>query len=318
MDDFLLVLPRKDLYYFDKIDTNRINVRYTYRKINIFKRLIRKIDLILIQRFHIYLKSFNSFVCRMCYDNDILKSIKNNTGVAILDYCVRDDLLLFIKCYSVKNLFFLIWNTLDDVDINRYEKFIDKNNIYSYSYEDSEKYELNHFNDFYLVDYPMIIPTDFDYDMYFMGSDKNRGSILERFINLVNNRYSFKCQLYINKNCFNFPHVNGIEYFSEYMKFDDYIDNVFRSNCLVDFNNHYNITYRTIEAIIFKKKYITNNKKIIHMDIYNPNNILVFDENTSIDEIEQFLSLPLVDIDKKIIEKYDIYYTYDCFKKKVK
>ena len=40
------------------------------------------------------------------------------------------------------------------------------------------------------------------------------------------------------------------------------------------------------------------------------------DNNVTIEEIDKFLSLPYIKVDRSILEKYDFYHTYDLFKKK--
>lgn len=317
MNKLLLVLPKKDLYYFNHIDENKINVSYTYKKLNWFAKIIRKMDLILIHRLHINISFLNKYVCKLCYDKKIIQSIKNDSGIAILDYYLGEDLLLLVKKLKCKKFYLLIWNALDDYTIAKYKKYIDCEHIYSYSYEDCKKYGLNHFNDFYLTDYPIVVPDTCDYDMYFMGSDKNRNNLLESFIKTIEGNFSYEFELYVPNLGELKNKINGISYFDEYMPFDEYIKKIIRSRCLLDLNNHYNITYRTIEAVIFKKKYITNNTKILSMDLYNPNNMFVINDETTADDIYEFMAKPFVEIDKSIIEKYDVYYTYNLFNAKV-
>ena len=63
---------------------------------------------------------------------------------------------------------------------------------------------------------------------------------------------------------------------------------------------------RCIEALFMKKKIITNNRAIVQYDFYNKNNILLLNmDQISIENIKKFLSLPYVDIDYKITQKYE-------------
>jgi hypothetical protein len=52
------------------------------------------------------------------------------------------------------------------------------------------------------------------------------------------------------------------------------------------------------------------------MDFYNPNNIFIADDNTTLEDIEEFLNLPYIEIDRSILERYDFYNAYNIFKKK--
>ena len=313
MDNFLLSLPKEGLYYFDKIDKNKINVAFTYKKNNLIKRLIRKIDLLLI-KFH--LSFFNRFVCKACYDRKIYEAVIKDSGLAILDYGVEEDLLLLAKKRKCKNFFLLIWNTLNDESVKRYSKYLDKSHIFSYSFEDCQKYSLQHFNDFYLIDYPVKSSKE-SIDMFYLGSDKNRIDFLQNFSLLIKDTFVFEFDVFTHDKTKR-NGKNGITYINEYIKFDDYLRKVISSKCLIDFNNHNNITFRTIESMIFRKKYITNNALIGKMDFYNPNNILIINEKTSINDVKEFMSKKYVPIPRNILLNYDIYTVYDFFKAKVR
>ncbi|CXF57553.1 CpsH [Streptococcus pneumoniae] len=58
-----------------------------------------------------------------------------------------------------------------------------------------------------------------------------------------------------------------------------------------------------MESIFYKKKLITNNKKIINYDFYHPNNILVWEEGKDI-KLDEFIQKPYVQLEKDIIDRY--------------
>ena len=300
MDDFLLSLPKEHAYYFDLIDRSRINVAFTVKDLNFFCRAARKINAALL-RMHV--SCFNGIVCRLCYDKKIVRAIKKDTGIAMLDFGVREDLLKLVKRKKCRNFYLLAWNALDDDAVRLFKKYLPDSRIYSYSLQDAEKYGLGRFNDFYLIDY--------------LGSDKNRLGFLRDFAAMIGKEYSYEFDVYVGKNGDRKVDGDGITYLTDYVSFDDYIKKVNASKCLVDFNNHFNITFRTIESMIFGKKYITNNPEIVKMDFYNENNILVVDGNTTIGDVRAFMEKDLVPVPRSILEKYDIYTAYDLFKSKV-
>ena len=140
--------------------------------------------------------------------------------------------------------------------------------------------------------------------------------LMENFVNQIGSKYSFQFDIYTEFLDENKKGNKLFNYFSKYIPFEEYLNRVFESKCLIDFNTTTNITFRTLESMIFEKKYISNNQKLKKMDFYNPNNMLIIDNNVTIEEIDKFLSLPYIKVDRSILEKYDFYHTYDLFKKK--
>lgn len=78
------------------------------------------------------------------------------------------------------------------------------------------------------------------------------------------------------------------------------------SDVLVDILNnvHNGLSFRTFEAIKLKKKLITNNPSIKKYDFYNPNNILVLENDMNYDVIPDFLNLEYEELPTEIYEKY--------------
>lgn len=77
-----------------------------------------------------------------------------------------------------------------------------------------------------------------------------------------------------------------------------------KSKILVDYtaDDQTGLTMRTIESIGYKCKLITNNKEIIHTDIYNPDNVYVYD-------IDKF-NIPDKFINTPYKEIYNVQYYY--------
>lgn len=314
MNEFLMALPKKGQYYFDKIDVSKVNIAYT-RKENcktIFK-VIRRINIKLIK--HGLIPLFNKKVCYKVYDKKIVDAIVFDTGLAILDSFVDYDLLYLIKKTKPKKMNLLIWNPIDDNEANFFKRFVPLNQINSYSEDESKMYNFKYFNDFYLIDYPYQ-EKKVVRDFYFLGRNKDRMGLIETFANLIKGKYSYQFDIYVKEEKKIDMSNQLFNYFSEYIPFPEYLNRVFESRCLIDFNTTTNITFRTLESLIFKKKYISNNQRLKEMDFYNPNNIFIADDNTTLEDIEEFLNLPYIEIDRSILERYDFYNAYNIFKKK--
>ncbi|WP_055448898.1 hypothetical protein [Lacinutrix mariniflava] len=65
------------------------------------------------------------------------------------------------------------------------------------------------------------------------------------------------------------------------------------------------LTFRVFEALGLQKKLITTNKDIVNFDFYNPNNILLLDEN-NFEISDEFVNSPYQEVDEAILKKYRI------------
>ncbi len=70
--------------------------------------------------------------------------------------------------------------------------------------------------------------------------------------------------------------------------------------------DHNGLIFRIFEALAMQKKIITTNKSIREYDFYNPNNILVLDENTKITINPDFLTTPYEPLSNEIYHKYAV------------
>ena len=81
-----------------------------------------------------------------------------------------------------------------------------------------------------------------------------------------------------------------------------------QSNCMLDIapiQKHKGLTFRVFEAMGLHKKIITNNPDIANYDFYNPQNILIINEN-NIDIPNSFLSSEYQSVPDEIYQKYTI------------
>ena len=311
MDSFVFSLPKEGAYYFDKLDTNRVNIVYTYQKRNIFWRVLRKLNNKLLKA---RVTILNRLVCNIFYDKKIINAVKNCSGAAILDTGVGEDLLLCVKKNKCPNFYLIIWNSVKEKDAFMYLKYLNKNQIYSYSESDSGKYGFHFINDFYLIDYP-IEDVPIERDMFYLGADKNRHGLLDDFLQMIKNDFTYKFLIYTeNKKTDNKD--GGIIYFNKPISYQEYVRMILESRCLVDFNHHSNISFRTLEAMVFHKKYITNNEFIRNRDFYNPSNILIVNKDTTVKDIAEFMKCEYIPVPREIMERYDFYHIYNFFKEK--
>lgn len=87
--------------------------------------------------------------------------------------------------------------------------------------------------------------------------------------------------------------------------FTENIKKAQQSSVLVDFviQQHQGLSFRTFEALGYRKKLITTNPEVARYDFYHPHNIHIWD-GQNLDGIREFLALPYHELPPHIYEKY--------------
>ena len=125
----------------------------------------------------------------------------------------------------------------------------------------------------------------YDYDGIFIGKNKSRLHLLERIYTLFDHPF-----FYVVKEGNENSEIIDLK--DKQMPYDDYLQLVGRSRSVIEvlYADNADFSLRTMEALFYQKKLITNNKLILFADFYNEQNIFVLNENTTKEEIRDFLS----------------------------
>lgn len=103
---------------------------------------------------------------------------------------------------------------------------------------------------------------------------------------------------------------NLIKYMStEFMSYQDTLSNINKSECLLDIvqQNQKGLTLRSIEALFYHKKLVTNNLAIKHEPFYNVNNIYIIGDPAENRSIKEFIkATPYIPVDKNVEQRYHI------------
>lgn len=180
--------------------------------------------------------------------------------------------------------------------------------LWSYNLLDCKNYNMylgnQFFNEIYLNNESLINNNEI-YDTIFIGSIKNRLSIIKKIHKILENKqlrnffylvpYS---QEYYDKN------INN-----QYLDYINYLQILNKSNSIIDIvsKENYGLTLRPIEALFFKKKLITNYIDINKYDFYNSNNVFIIGKD-NFDDILDFMHEPYNEISDDIIIKYSFNY----------
>lgn len=159
--------------------------------------------------------------------------------------------------------------------------------VYSYSKCDCDTYKIHYNHSFCVLpkSHEDIISVDNQFDTIFLGKDKNRAIILNKYLHLFKNPL-----IWIVKDKTSCKHMS-ISYKNNFLSYNEYLGFVSKSKSILDIvtDQHYGDTIRVAEAILLDKKLISNKKDLKHEFFYNSNMILILDDNLNEIDIKNFL-----------------------------
>lgn len=87
----------------------------------------------------------------------------------------------------------------------------------------------------------------------------------------------------------------------------EYLPRLGRAGIVVDINQkgQTGLTRRPIEALLWNKKLVTDNKDIVNYDFYRPENVFVYGVDAP-DSFERFIKTPLVEVPETIKSRYTV------------
>ncbi len=237
-----------------------------------------------------------------------LSMLQDSDSVILCDYVTYVGLMAAIaRCVKAKTpLHLWLWNPINHKDpnisklINNIEKL--RFTIHTFDKKDAELLKFHYHKQFFPIRVYQEVPVSNIYwsDFYFLGAEKGRAHILHEISNMLS---GYNLDFKIAKNL------------SEYITYDENINNVMHTRCIVDIvqSNQSDLTLRPLEAMAFRKKLLTNNHNILNADFYNRNNIFVIGHDDW-EGIGDFLNSPYVAIDGQILRSYDVLTWINDFK----
>lgn len=158
-----------------------------------------------------------------------------------------------------------------------------------------------------------------DYDiLYFCSLHSKRIEILNKLKNLCLDKKIRLCKRVYSKKIIYYKrkyldkregyiNANDSDITSSKMNIVDTYDFYNRTKVIVDYThpNQNGLTMRTIEALGCRKKLVTNNKNIYKADFYNPDNILVYD-NEDIEISTEFVNTPYQSLASDVYGYYSV------------
>lgn len=253
---------------------------------SLFRRILNKIFLkIKVLAFYFPFKTIKQ-----------IKKIGKNDSLIFVGDSVQTCYVLSRICKKNKKVCFF-WNSC--VTIKNCEQSIARIrksgfSIATFDSEDAQKHNLLFANQFYRnVSGLKKENTKIENDFFFCGKNKGRKEILMKMQNVLSS--TGICKFIVPEK-------------EDALQYQDYIDDVNKSRVLCDVNqkSQSGLTLRVLESLFFGKKLITNNVNVKNYDFYNPNNILIFSNETTKENVQSFLKKPYEEVDGKILSKYDV------------
>lgn len=302
----LIIVRNKNKYFWRwAVDSSLYDVRELYAKecnipfINQIKKKQRKLQ-------YVYLGILGG------WKYDLVKYDK----IIFLDssYSRQTDKVVkrFQKKYHGKVIFFF-WNKLhlDDNEARKQISAIYKNiEVWSYNKYDCKKFNLKYNSTMYIPNPYEIEEVSYEKaerDIFFGGWSTN-----ERLVYL--NSFFEKIQRYgityfvdtsiVGKITFK-PNMFVVN--DKCLDYSSYLDEIKKSRVILNIDKYPNMgcSLRAIEALQYKKKYITNNIEICKETFYDDENIFILGKD-NLDELKDFIKKPYKVIDNKVLEYYYI------------
>lgn len=317
MKKVLIVAPEYMGYIVKVADELRKNKDLEVTDIQIptykYSSLITKVK-------NFYLKRIAKDVKFKYRENYIKTVIKNETFDIIL--IIRPDL------FSVESLVALksktkIFKTYFFDGIHRYPKkkkllpLFDE--IYSFEPSDCKEFGFKFITNFiYELETPNITAEPLKYSVFNITSfDRKRFATLLKIAKVLKSQQNvFKIIVKTSKKI---PSTDLIEIIKKPIALEEVKLYIKQAACMLDLgviDKHRGLTFRVFEALGYHKKIITNNSEIATYDFYNPQNILIIDDqNISIPN--DFLNSPYAPIPEAILKKYRLSYWVETVFKEV-
>lgn len=172
---------------------------------------------------------------------------------------------------------------------------------WTFDERDAKSYSLKYNTQYYFNDVKLNNQS-IDNDVYFIGGDKGRLSMLIDLEKKLNNK-GIKTNFHITKTS---NKIDNNPIFKERIDYSQNLNFISESKAIVDIvaKGQVGLTLRPLEAMFFNKKLITNDKSIINRDFYNKENIFILDYD-NFDKIEYFINSPYIEIPSDILYRYD-------------
>lgn len=233
------------------------------------------------------------------------RNIKDYNNIIVFDNGLSPVLLKWLhRNNRYANIKVWLWNIDNDYDIEFYKKYAQ---VYCFDKKFAEDNRIFFIDQFYIPqgneDY-----SSLQKGIFYVGADKKRYTVLKKMAHDLNKdgiNYYFYLQKWSGEKYD--ENENDIVLSNELMPYEDVVKNIYKYECILELNlkEQEGFTLRTLEALFYKKKLITNNKNIKKFDFYNKNDFYILGNEDR--TLKNFMDTRFEEIDNSLLENY----TYD-------
>lgn len=245
---------------------------------------------------NVFSKNLPRYFKNMCFKRVISDLIKDNEESIFIFQEHRLILEMLLDKNYPCNAHILLRNSVrsNPRTVDYINKFKQQNyTVWSFDGFDCNQYNLKRYKQM-IRSYPEFNSTPTVFDFSFVGRDKGREYFLEK---LKTDLESKGFTMNIN--------IRGKSK-KDSICYKEYLSELCQANCIVDIvqDQQSGLTLRPLEAMIYKRKLITNNDSVRESSFYHPNNVFMLTDNYDLENIVEFMQRPFIDISKRVKDEY--------------
>jgi len=178
--------------------------------------------------------------------------------------------------------------------------------VYTFDGSDAREYQLRKLHN-YIYEEHADFETRSDFKAFVVMGGKHRVDVLGRVAQAFEQLgYTCTCKFLVQSKPV--PGASQLlTFFRQRMGIDETAEYVRRSDILIDIvrPGHAGLSFRFFEALLYRKKMITNNASVAAYDFYDPRNILIIDSDNPVIP-EAFISGEYVDPPEEVVQRYSM------------
>jgi hypothetical protein len=182
------------------------------------------------------------------------------------------------------------------------------NKFLSFEPKDAKQYNLSFLPNFYSPDLSAYKNLQSQFDLAYVASYDERAETLERILGSLR-----ILELKTNINIVSLKNIDpsnrneNINWFTDVLPRKETLRIMKDSNVVLDIaqSKQEGLSFRIFEAMALEKKVLTTNESIAVYDLYDPKNIFIWKNETTVPS-KEFFTTPYSPIAKEIVEKYSL------------
>lgn len=271
-------------YYLDHLNTNSCDAQFYYTSSSMIRKLFTHYGLPFETNWY----------------GDWKKRLRDYDLVIVFDSLHSANLLNYIHKNYNKRLIFWHWNPIKTrKDLKILDSTRDFCEHWTFNPKDADKYKMKLNGQFFF--YQRVNPGEKNSNAFFVGTDKGRYTQLLEIAQKLE-KYNYTVDFHVIKKD-RTDNRRFIE--NSYINYNDVLSHIKKSKLMVEIvqTGQDGLTARSLEAMFFATKLITNNSNIKNYPFYNKENIFVLGMDSE-SMLQGFLNSDFCPIDNSLLFPY--------------